>query len=323
MTASRFNYHRLKTRFAHTLQIVGIVLLALTACWWSVRAPIVRDVTDTRNHTLSAASIETLKTFEMPLSVTAYVPPQSPSRKQIEFLIKRYQRNFPELSLRFIDPEDEPEKVRAENIRRGELVVSTAGRSQRTSQYSEQAFTNTLARLSRATDRWIVFVKGHGERSPIGVANHDISDWATTLEHRGLNVQQISLAEFGAIPDNTSVLVIASPQLNYQPSEALAVKQYLDRGGNLLWLAEPDSPADLANLERTVGFERIPGTIVDPVSVASGIDNPAFVVLNRFAEQARNDLGDKGKRGKGQRCTTGGGSCRTQGDHQGRTQRGA
>ena len=100
MTASRFNYHRLKTRFAHTLQLIGIALLALTACWWSVRDPITRDVTDTRNHTLSATSIEILKTFDMPLSVTAYVPPQSPLRKQIEFLIKRYQRNFRSTCLR-------------------------------------------------------------------------------------------------------------------------------------------------------------------------------------------------------------------------------
>jgi ABC-type uncharacterized transport system involved in gliding motility auxiliary subunit len=287
--ASHFNYQRVKTRVTHTLQFIGIALLTFSACWWSVREPFTRDVTDARNHTLSAASMQILNLFEAPISVTAYVPTRSPRRKQIEFLIKRYQRNFPGLELRFVDPADEPEKVRAENIRGGELIVSAAGRSQRTSHYSEQAFTDTLARLTRAADRWIVFVKGHGERSPTGVANHDISDWASTLEQRGLNVQEISLAEFSAIPDNTSVLVIASPQLNYQPSEAQAIEQYLERGGNLLWLAEPDSPANLTGLERTVGFERIPGTIVDPVSVASGIDNPAFVLLNRYADHPSID----------------------------------
>ncbi len=266
------------------LRFVAIATVSFCVCWWSVRDPIVADVTDSKSHTLSSASVEVLETIATPITVNAYVPAQSPLRTQVEFLVKRYQNVAPDLTLHFIDPADEPEKVRAENIRNGELIVSTDGRSQRTSHHTEQAFSDTLARLARASDRWVVFVKGHGERSPTGTANHDVSDWATTLEQRGLNVQQINLAEFGAIPDNTSVLIIASPQLGYQPIEAHTIEQYLDRGGNLLWLAEPDSPASLANLERRVGFERIPGTIVDPVTVAAGIDNPAFVLLNRYAQ---------------------------------------
>jgi ABC-type uncharacterized transport system involved in gliding motility auxiliary subunit len=150
--------------------------------------------------------------------------------------------------------------------------------------YSEQAFTDALSRLARAEDRWIVFVTGHGERSPSRGANHDVSQWATVLEKRGFNVQEVNLAEFRAVPDNTAVLVIASPQLDFHPAETAAVVDYLARGGNLLWLTEPDAPPGFRALAETVGYERIPGTIVDPLTLAHGVDNPAFVLLNRYAD---------------------------------------
>ncbi|MDA0824696.1 MAG: Gldg family protein, partial [Proteobacteria bacterium] len=171
----------------------------------------------------------------------------------------------------------------------GELVIENSGRIERTTVYSEQAVTEALARLARASERWIVFVKGHGERSPTRGANYDLSDWVEALEKRGFNIQEINLAELDVVPDNTTVLVIASPQVEYQARESNTVLKYLARGGNLLWFAEPDSPPGLIDLEHKVGFERIPGTIIDPLTAANGIDNPAFILLNNYAAHAATD----------------------------------
>jgi ABC-type uncharacterized transport system involved in gliding motility auxiliary subunit len=279
---NRSERERGRTRLAHFSRLFAVIFVALATAWWSEQTPLSRDVTRSQSHTLSDASIAVLSTLPEPIRIQAYVPKKSPLRGQIDHLLNRYRRQRSDIELQYFDPADDPEQARAEQIRNGELLISSAGRNERISEYSEQALTEALARLARSADRWVVFVSGHGERSPRRVTNHDVSDWADVLEKRGINVQEINLAEFPNVPDNTTVLVIASPRLNFQAGETNAVLSYLNDGGNILWLAEPDSPSGLAALERGVGFERVPGTIVDPLSVAKGIDNPAFLLLNRY-----------------------------------------
>jgi len=84
--------------------------------------------------------------------------------------------------------------VRAAGVRLdGELVIEYSGRKENLSQLSEEAFTNTLARLGRGGERWVVFVTGHGERSPDRQANFDLSSWAGQLTKRGLKTRSIAL----------------------------------------------------------------------------------------------------------------------------------
>jgi gliding motility-associatede transport system auxiliary component len=284
VTANHCDPSRWAARARHAARLLVALVVAITVAWYSTRAPLSRDVTRTQTHTLSTASIAVMGTLPGPITITAYLAPKSTRRAQVEHLIDRYRRHRPDIDLLFIDPASEPERVRAEVIRDGELLVRSGERTERTGDYTEQAVTEALGRLARAADRWIVFVTGHGERSPRRGANHDVSNWAAVLGKRGFNVQQVNLAQTRAVPDNTSVLVIASPQLDYTTAETAAVVDFLARGGNLLWLTEPDAPPAMQGLARAIGFERIPGTIVDPLTLAHGLDNPAFVLLSRYAE---------------------------------------
>ena len=283
MTASPSRPLRWRARVVYGLRAVSVFALAIALAWLSTRAPISRDVSGTQRHTLSAISVAVLENIEGPILISAYVPLRSPLREQITPLIDRYRRHRPTIEFEFIDPASQPEQVRAEEIRNGELIIQAGARSERTAVYSEQTITEALARLARAEDQWIVFITGHGERSSRRGANHDVSDWAGVLEKRGFNVQEINLAEFRTVPDNASVVVIASPQVDFQTAESTAVIEYVERGGNLLWLTDPDRPAGFSELEQAVGFRLIPGTIVDPISLAHGVDNPAFILLNRYA----------------------------------------
>ncbi len=266
------------------LRGLGAVTLAFALAWLSTRAPISRDVSGTQRHTLSPISVAALENIDGSILVTAYVAPRSPLREQIAPLINRYRRHQPAIQFEFVDPASQPERVRAEEIRDGELIIQSGTRSERTTVYSEQTITEALARLARSEEQWIVFITGHGERSSRRGANHDVSDWAHVLEKRGFNVQEVNLAEFRTVPDNASVVVIASPQIEFQAAESAAVMQYIERGGNLLWLTDPDRPAGFSELEEAIGFRLIPGTIVDPISLARGVDNPAFILLNRYAK---------------------------------------
>ena len=100
--------------------------------------------------------------------------------------------------------------------------------------------------------------------------------WSATAQ-----VESVNLAE-NAIPSNTSLLVIASPRVNLLPGEVALLRDYVTRGGNLLWLAEPGKPAGLEALAEQLGIAFLPGVVVDATTQLFGIDNPSFAIVTAY-----------------------------------------
>lgn len=241
------------------------------------------DWTAARRHTLSDASRAVLDKLDKPVAITAFVTQANPLRDRIRYLVERYQRLKHDIALTFVDPDTAPDRVRSAGVRLdGELVVAYEGREQHVNAHSEQAMTNALQSLARGGERWVVFVEGHGERDAEGGANHDLGQFGEQLANRGVKVQPLTLGEAGSIPDNTAVLVIASPQVGWLPAEVKLVEDYLDRGGNLLLLTEPGSQHGLEPVLRRIGVNVQTGTIVDPTTRKLGIDNAGMTLVARY-----------------------------------------
>ena len=266
-------------KYVHLALLIAVAVLVLIG---SYHYRYVGDWTRLGKHSLTPASKKILQNLSGPLEVNAYLARSHPARKHVASFIDRYKRHYSNIDLHFIDPASEPQRVRDNNIKEGELVLNYQNRQERVSKVIESSFSTALARLVRNEAQFIVFVTGHGERSPHRGANHDVSDWAKALTARGLNVQEINLSEVQAIPDNTSMLVIASPQLAYLPGELKLIAKYLASGGNLLWLSDPEEPAALRPLAEQLSIDKIPGTLVDPASLANGLDNPALLLATRY-----------------------------------------
>ncbi|WP_126452517.1 GldG family protein [Sulfuriflexus mobilis] len=283
-----------KSRMQVRLQNIIFVALFLgivgLLAWLSNRYAISTDWTADARNSLSASSTELLKTIDGPIEITAFVrnDPQSATlTKRITEIVSRYQKHNEAISLRFINPDTEPQMTRDLGIRvEGELVIRYGERSENLQNLTEQSLTNALQRVARSSERYIVFLEGHGERNPRGRANHDLGDWATQLQNKGLNIQGINLANNPRLPDNTSILVIASPQVNLLPGEFSIISNYLAKGGNLLWLADPGELHGLGGLAEQLGIEFQPGIIVDPTSLSLGIQDPRFTIITEYGSQA-------------------------------------
>ena len=274
---------RLKLRLAS----VSFVLLLLTVVgllmWLSRDYHLQFDWTHSRRNTLSEASRGLLHTLDKPVQLTAYARDTDGVRQSITELVARYQQYKKNITLEFVNPDTDPARVREAGVRiNGELVVEYGGRKENLSQLSEEAFTNVLARLGRGGERWVVFVTGHGERSPTAQANHDLSSWAGQLNQRGLKTRAVALGGNTAIPQNTSVLVIASPRVKFLAGEIRQIEQYLANGGNLLWLVEPGPLQGLERVAESLGVEVQRGTVVDPASTALTGSAANFIVIAQF-----------------------------------------
>ncbi len=278
---------------AFTLLVVAVIALA---AWLSQRYIHTADWTASGRNTLAPQSTDAVALLERPLEATAYLGPDPVQRERLRDLVERYRRAGAEIELAFVNPDTNPGLARELGIRSGgELILRYGEREQRLQQVSEQRMTNALLRMARGTTRWIVFLQGHGERDPHGDANFDLRRFGERLSERGLQVQSLNLAGTGRIPDNTDVLVLASPRNDYLPGEVSMIRQYVRAGGNLLWLTEPGDDAAITGrldaLRADLGMRRLPGVVVDPAAELFGTDTPDFAVVTRYGDHpAAGDL---------------------------------
>lgn len=243
------------------------------------------DWSNQSRNTLSATSQQLLTRLEGPLEIRSFAPPNPELRGRIKGLIKPYQQIRSDIRLTFIDPANQPQLTREAGIRlSGELQFNYQGRSENLGILNEQSISNTIQRLIQQGERWIVSIDGHGERKLDGQANHDLGRFGSTLTQKGYRLQSLDLTRQPTIPRNTSLLVMASPQVDYLPGELKQIRDYMNQGGNLLWLTDPGNPHNVSTLFKQTGLEILPGTIVDANAAQLGLETPAIAVANRFPD---------------------------------------
>ena len=275
--------------FRHQLQlqnlifIIGLLTVAGLLGWLSTRYSVEADWTTSGRNSLSADSRQLLDEMHGPVHITAFARETPALRDHIRDLVARYQRHKTDVELRFVNPDAEPERVRELGITLdGELLMAYDGRSDTIQDLSEQSLTNALLRIARPNPHKVVFLSGHGERNPRGQANHDFGQFGKLLIDKGIRVEILMLAENPAIPDDTSLLVIADPRTALLSGEVQLINRHLKNGGNLLWLMEPGTLANLEPVAETLGIELLPGTVVDATTQLYGIDNPAFAIIPNY-----------------------------------------
>ena len=255
-----------------------IIFFALSS-WLSTRFYIEYDLTRSARHTISEASVQTLKQADKELKISAYAREDSDLRLLINRFVGKFQKVKPDISLRFVNPDAAPDEVRNLGINvNGELILRYDGRIEHVKSNNEQEFINALQRLLRNTERWLAFLDGHGERNPQGKANHDLGEWVDQLSYRGFKYRLINLVETNIIPDNTSVFIIASPLVALLPGELELVGKFLEKGGNLLWLVDPGEQANIDSIAALLGVKIEPGVIIDSAGSILGINDPSIVL---------------------------------------------
>ena len=278
-----------KTRL--NLRIQGLIFLILflsivgMLAWLSKRYNVESDWTATGRNTLSEASIKLVQRLPDTVTFTAFARNSDlvPARKSIRDLVGRYQKLTDKIKLEFVDPETNPDMTRKMGISvEGEIVVEYQGRSEHIKTPNEENITNALQRLMRSGERKVLFISGHGERNPLGRANYDLGQFTQHLSKKGIKVDTISLTKTPRIPDDVAMLVIASPQIDYLDGEVKLIRDYVKKGGNLLWLHDPGSMHHLDALAKYLGIRFYPGVVVDPSTQLLGIQDPTFSLVAQY-----------------------------------------
>lgn len=272
---------RLKNSASTTAQLLILCVLAWSGWRWHVES----DWTMHASNTLSEASRKTLDSLPDTLRIDVYLDDEQKAlQQQIARLLRVYRQHKNNLELRFIDPKAQPQALRELGVEGNSAVfVNYQGRSEQLTVINESTLTNALLHLAYDKEHWISVLTGHGERSPIGKANYDFGSFGTQLQQRQLKVYPLNLGKLSAIPDNTSLLVIAGPRAELLDGEMQILLDYVRRGGNLLWLTDPGAAA-LPVLRTELGITVLPGALVDHTGQLYAVNDPSFVLLTDYPE---------------------------------------
>ncbi len=277
---------RLQIRIQNILFVVLFLAVIGLLAWLSLHYKYESDWTASGRHTLSEATVKLLERMDDPIEIIAFARSGSmvSTRRNIADMLGRYRQHKDDITVRYINPDTEPDKTREYDISvDGELVVTYNGRTEHVRNLSEESLTNTLQQLLRSGEKHLVFISGHGERQPQGQANHDYGRFTRHLHNKGIKTSSLKLSDNPEIPADTAALVIAGPQLDYLPGEVAIIREYVRQGGNLLWLHDPGKLYGLQPLLEDLGLTFVEGTIVDPSTRMLGIEDPTFAVVADYS----------------------------------------
>lgn len=258
-----------------------VLFLALVALlgYLASEYRIAKDITQANRNILTQGSVNVLKQMKGPINITVFATKDDASsgdnfRKGMMDFVARYQREKKDITLKFINPSEEPKLAQEAGVKSdGEMIVEYQKRSEHINPpIAEQEMTNLLVRLSRTNEQPIMYLDGHGERNLLGVKNHDIGEFGKQLEAKGFKFANPDLTIAQAVPQNGAMLVIASPQVDITEIEAKKIKAYLEAGGNLLWLLDDSNFRGLKSVAEYLGLQVSQGMVFDLASAQYGAD---------------------------------------------------
>ncbi len=243
------------------------------------------DISATQQNTLKASTLSVLQRLPGELSFTAYVSDNSLQKKNIVALMDLFRRARQDLVVQYIDPQQQPEVSRTLGLTQsGEVLVRYGNAQQLVKRASEKQIAATLKQMLKRDNGWILNLQGHDEMNLSGKGLQGASMLSSSLRARGYRIRDYNITQFGSLPENTDLLIIGGARSELSAQELLEINRYLNSGGNLLWLLEPDTrPSAFMQLPELAVF---PGVVVDASAAELELTRPDYALIKTFPEHA-------------------------------------
>ena len=291
----------------YTLGVVG-VLIALA--YLSVRYPFRFDLTAAGLYSLSEPTVKMLKRLDKPVHIVFFHDPLMRETVELYELIAR-QNTL--VSVEFYDPMINPAQARMLGVNfAGTAVLESQGRRLQVNGGSESDIANGILRVSQGATQLVCFLDGHGEPDPFSLESHDHQEGAPghthglgakyvlherhgmakarhALETVNYTVEKVLLLQRGDALAGCAVLVVGGPKIPLLPREIDAVRAYLAKGGNALFMLDPFVRTGLEPVLREYGVVVDDDIVIDEAShFWADVSSPAVTDYNRH--QITRDL---------------------------------
>jgi len=246
------------------LMILLFVCILAVINFLAARHSIRWDLSENQNFTLAPQTHRVLRSLPREVSVTVFTREKDPGYQSYKERLDSYRQASPKISVEFVDPERQPKIAQNYGITKTDTAVfESAGHSVRVTAPSEVELTGALIRVSQDSKKRVLFLEGHGEASLDDRERTGLFAAREILFKQGYDVGTLSLLKEEAVPDHTAILVVAGPRRPVTIEEQERIHAYVEKGGHLLLLIDPDTQADLNPLLKQWGLGVGPGVLVD------------------------------------------------------------
>lgn len=265
-----FNYRsilawftRRSTRLGANTLALGAAVLALlsVANLLAVRHPKRWDMTEEQLHSLSDQTRKIVAGLKTDVTIIKFDQRED---TRLRDLMAEYKSLSGRIHYQFVDPQERPDLAKQHGIERfGETIAVAGTRTERVNDSTEQDITNALLKLTRESTRTVCFVEGHGEKSTSSTEEDGLSGAEEGLKRENYTLKNVNLATGSSVPTDCSLLVVAGPKREFLAPEADLLKNYLDAGGKVMLLLDPDTRPGLDALLAAWKVELGNNTVVD------------------------------------------------------------
>lgn len=273
------------------LMVVFFTSILVIVNFLAARHSVRWDLSENQNYTLAPQTYRVLRTLPREVKITVFTREKDPGYQVFKERLESYRQASTKLSVEFIDPEKQPKMAQTYGIFRTDTAIfESNGQTIRVTSPSEIELTGALIRISKDSKKRIVFVEGHSELNIEDKDRNGLSIAKEALIRQGYDVGTVSLLKESAVPDNTSVLVLAGPRRPVIKEEQDRIHSYVEKGGHLLLLTDPDTQTGLETLLARWGIGLGPGVLVDLQDRLAQGDLTALLVRTFTEHEITQDL---------------------------------
>ena len=261
--------------YSSNLLLVIVLVLAILVLlnYFLSRHNFRLDFTEAKLHSLSDQSIQVLKNLKKDVQIKGFFRDGNYGRSKLEDLLKNYGYYSKKIKYEFIDPDKNPGLVKAYGITQdGTTILEASGKENRITTSTEEDLTNALIKATRESKKVIYFLEGHGEHSIEQTEDIGYSFAKDELQKLGYEAKKLTLALSETFPQDCALLVIPGPQKDLLPNELETIKNYIDRGGRVFFMADPEVAPGLAPYLSGFGVKLENDVVVDTISRLFGGD---------------------------------------------------
>jgi ABC-type uncharacterized transport system involved in gliding motility auxiliary subunit len=223
------------------------------------------DLTEAKVFSLSSQSVKVVEQLKQDLEIYGFF--ERGQNSEVTDLIKSYEYHSPRIKFQAIDPDRHPEMARQFKIQRlNTLHLRYGGESTNITDTGEEAVTNAILKLTKATKKNVYFLTGHGE--PNIDDRQDSAGYGAAkdaLENENFQVKELLLSTQEGVPEETSLFIVANPKKPLLDHEIEAMEDYVKNGGRLLVMASAQVGKDLGKFLKDWGVDLGDDIVVDQV----------------------------------------------------------
>ncbi len=260
------------------------------------------DLSKNKQFSLAEQTLTILRDLDADVQITAFVTPSNMDYFEIRDLLREYRMNSRRVHTELIDPNKNPARAKAENARDGTIIVKCGDRKEEIMFPDEQKLTSAILAVTTGEKTKLYFLQGHGEKTIDYGASADNS---YTVFKRNLENQQYECKTLTfdpkkpKVPDDCACLIVAGPRMKLSDDELEAIHKYLDEGGSLLLLLEPQLPnpfgvtievPDFKDFLADYDVEVLDGVVVDSDPTYNNYDPRSLIIRRPESHPITKDL---------------------------------